>query len=98
MTSLAQNSGRSRDGLQRALPRLFKFALALTANDELARDLLRTTCKALAMRRSRRDGNRDQLMDAFRRMYALWSAKLAEDPALQGRHPPQPRLFMARMV
>ena len=90
-----------RDALHRALPRLYKFALVLTANEEFARALLRRTCKALASARSEwREEDAGRLTGAFGRMYALWALKMAEDPAIYDRCPPDPRLFagaLARM-
>ena len=94
MAFAAQVSGRPRDALQNVIARLYKFAVVLTANEELARALLRSTCKGLNLRRDLAgSGNRDPLMEAFRRMYALWSAKLAEDPAVQKRCVADARLF-----
>lgn len=98
MASFSQGSSRSRDALHRALPRLYKFALVLSVNEELARALLRTTCKTLKLRADWRDEDRDQLVDAFRRMYALWSAKVSEDPNLHKKCPPDPRLFAGSLL
>ncbi len=86
-------SSRPRETLTRLLPRLYKFALVLSANEELARALLRRTCKALIAKAESHEDERERLMGAFRRMYALWSAKVAEDPDIQIKSPPEPRLF-----
>lgn len=98
MASFGQGSSRPRDALHRALPRLYKFALVLSVNEELARALLRTTAKTLKLRKDWRDEDRDQLIDAFRRMYALWSAKMSEDPSLHKKCPPDPRLFAGSLL
>jgi RNA polymerase sigma-70 factor (ECF subfamily) len=98
MASFGTIPGRPRDALRRALPRLYKFALVLSMNEELARALLRGTCKVLNTRKDWREEDRDQLIDAFRRMYALWSAKIAEDPNVQKRCPPEPRLFAGNLL
>lgn len=93
MGPFRQASSRPRDVLHDALPRLYKFALALSANEELARALLRGTHRALSSRRGWRADDRDHLIEAFRRMYDLWTAKSAEDPYMQKKCPPEPRLF-----
>ncbi len=90
-----QNKSRPRDAAQSASARLYKFALVLTANEELARALLRGALKALNTRNETPDEDRDHFIGAFRRMYALWSAKLTEDPDVQKKCPPDPRLFAA---
>jgi RNA polymerase sigma-70 factor (ECF subfamily) len=77
------------------MPRLYKFALVLTANEELARGLLRGTLKALNIRNERQDDDASLVTAGLRRMYALWSAKLDEDAQLQKKCPPDPRLFAA---
>ena len=50
MATYGQLSSQQRDAIHKALPRLYKFALVLTANEELARGLLRGTFKAMHMR------------------------------------------------
>ena len=84
---------RSRDAFQSIIVRLYKFALVLTAHEDLARGLLRSTCKALNLRKDFSGDERDPLIEAFRRMYALWSAKLDGDPSIQKRCTPDARLF-----
>ncbi|MBI4725085.1 MAG: hypothetical protein HY765_08935 [Rhodomicrobium sp.] len=98
MANYGQAFSHSRDALLRALPRLYKFALVLTVNEELARALLRGTCKSLMTRKDWREDDRDHLIDAFRRMFALWSAKIAEDPDIQKKCPPEPRLFAGSLI
>jgi RNA polymerase sigma-70 factor (ECF subfamily) len=93
MASLGHNSGRAHHPTHRALPRLYRFALALSVNEELARSLLRAACKALSTRKDWREEERDHLIEAFRRIYALWSTKLAENPNIHNKCAPQPRLF-----
>ena len=93
MASHGQVSGRSREPLQRVWGRLYKFALVLTVNDELARGLLRGTYKALAARNEWRDEDRDRLIEALRRMYLAWSTKAAEDSDIERRFPADPRLI-----
>lgn len=95
MATYGQLSSQQRDVIHRALPRLYKFALVLTANDELARGLLRGTVRAMNTRNEWQDEDAGCLTGGFRRMYALWSAKMDEDPAIQRKCPPDPRLFAA---
>jgi RNA polymerase sigma-70 factor, ECF subfamily len=98
MAKFGQSSSSRRDALQKALPRLYKFALVLSANEELARALLRATVKALNVRHEWREEDRDRLTGAFRRMHALWSTKMGEDPAIQKKCPPDPRIFAASLA
>ena len=94
MATYGQLSGQQRDAINRALPRLYKFALVLTANEELARALLRGTCKALlSARQGWREEDPGRLTGAFKRMYALWASKMAYDPEVQRKYSPQPQLF-----
>ena len=86
---------QQRDAIHKAMPRLYKFALVLTANEELARGLLRGTVKSMHIRNEWQDEDASRLTAGFRRMYALWSAKLDEDPAIQKKCPPDARLFVA---
>jgi RNA polymerase sigma-70 factor, ECF subfamily len=95
MATYGQVFSQQRDAIHRAMPRLYKFALVLTANEELARGLLRGTYKSLNARNEWRDEEAGRLPAGFRRMYALWSAKLDEDPSLQKKCPPDARLFVA---
>jgi RNA polymerase sigma-70 factor (ECF subfamily) len=71
--------------------------LVLTVNEELARALLRGALKALNTRNETPDEERDHFMGAFRRMYSLWSAKLAEDPDIQRKCPPEPRVLASAL-
>jgi RNA polymerase sigma-70 factor (ECF subfamily) len=87
-----------RDAVHQALPRLYKFALVLTANEELARALLRGTVKALNTRNEWRDEDREGLTGPYRRMFVLWAAKMDEDPAIQRRCQPEPRLFATALI
>jgi RNA polymerase sigma-70 factor, ECF subfamily len=93
MANYRQLSSQQRDAIHNALPRLYKFALVLTANEELARGLLRGTVKAMNTRNEWREEDAQRLTIAFRRMYALWSAKMEEDPGIHRKCPPDPRLF-----
>jgi RNA polymerase sigma-70 factor, ECF subfamily len=93
----AENKSRPRDAAQSASARLYKFALVLTVNDELARALLRSALKALSNRNETPDEERDHFIGAFRRMYALWSAKLSEDPDIQKKCPPDARVFASTL-
>ncbi len=93
MANYGQLSGQQRDAVHKALPRLYKFALVLTANEELARGLLRGTVKAMNTRSEWREEDTYRLTIAFRRMYALWSAKMDEGPGIQRKCPPDARLF-----
>ncbi len=95
MASFGPAPSRPRDALQSAIARLYKYALVLTVNEELARALLRSTTKALNLRKDFAWDDRDHLVDALRRMHAMWSAKLAEDPNITKRCQPEPRLFAA---
>lgn len=93
MANLGQ-SPQQREIIHKALPRLYKFALVLTANEDLGRALLRSTCKTLLNAQSDwREEDPARLTNAFRRMYSLWSAKIAEDPELVKKCPPDPRIF-----
>jgi RNA polymerase sigma-70 factor (ECF subfamily) len=95
MASYGQVFSQQRDAIHKAMPRLYKFALVLTANEELARGLLRGTVKSMHIRNEWQDEDASRLTAGFRRMYALWSAKLDEDPAIQKKCPPDARLFVA---
>ena len=97
MASFGPVPSRSRDALQSAIARLYKYALVLTVNEEFARALLRSTTKTLNLRKDFAWDDRDHLVDAFRRMHAMWSAKLAEDPNIQKRCQPEPRLFAGKL-
>lgn len=81
--------------LSPALPRLYKFALVLTANEQIARGLVRGTFRQLNGRFEKKHLDRDDVLQVMRRMATLWSAKLAEDPGVQKLNPPEPRLFSA---
>jgi len=98
MAIYVQHSSQQRDAIHKALPRLYKFALVLTANEELARGLLRGTVKAMNTRNEWREEDAYRLTIAFRRMYALWSAKMDEDPGIHRKCPPDPRLFAGALV
>jgi RNA polymerase sigma-70 factor (ECF subfamily) len=98
MASLEQNKSRSRDAAQSASARLYKFALVLTVNEELARALFRSALKVLNTRNETPDEDRDHFIGAYRRMYALWSAKLAENPDIQKKCPPDSRVFAALLA
>ena len=98
MASFGQFHSRSRDAFQSIIARLYKFALVLTANEELARALLRSACKGLNPQKDFSGDQRDALIEALRRMYALWSAKVSEDPNIQKRCAPDPRLFAASFL
>lgn len=93
MANYRQVSSQQRDAIHKALPRLYKFALVLTANEELARGLLRGTVKAMNTRNEWREDDAQRLTIAFRRMHALWSAKMDEDAGIQRKCPPDSRLF-----
>lgn len=93
MAAFGHTFSQPRDALHLALPRLYKFSIVLTANEQVARALLRGTCRALTNRQDWRGGEREHLIDALSRMYALWMGKLAEDPGLQNKSAPDPRLF-----
>jgi len=92
MARIGQFSSSRRNALQKAMPRLYKFALVLAANEELARALLRATARALSARNDWREDD-DRLTQAFRRMFMMWAAKMAEDPVMQKKYPPEPRIF-----
>jgi RNA polymerase sigma-70 factor, ECF subfamily len=95
MAAYGQIFSQQSGAIHKAMPRLYKFALVLTANEELARGLLRGTVRAMHIRNEWQDEDTSRLTAGFRRMYALWTAKLAEDPALERKCPPDPRLFVA---
>lgn len=95
MASFGQTHSRPRDAFQSILVSLYKFALVLTVHDELARALLRSASKGLNSRKGFAGDERDHLVECLRRMYALWIAKLSEDPNIQKRCQPDPRLFGA---
>ena len=98
MASFGQIHNRPRDGTQSVSGRLYKFALVLTVNEELARALLRSAMKGLNARNNSNADNREVLIGAFRRMYSLWSAKATEDPSIQRRCPADPRLFASSLA
>ena len=95
MASFGQTHSRPRDAFQSILVSLYKFALVLTVHEELARALLRSASKGLNSRKGFAGDERDHLVECLRRMYALWIAKLSEDPNIQKRCQPDPRLFGA---
>ncbi len=95
MATYGQHSSQQRDAVQKALPRLYKFALVLTASEDAARALLRGTCKVLLSARNEwREEDQSRLTGAFRRMYSLWASKMEGDPELKRRCPPEPKLFI----
>ena len=93
MATIGQVSARQGDALHRALPRLYKFAIVLTVNEELARPLLRGTCRTFTARTEGQEADRERFTKAFRHMYSLWNAKFEEDPNLHRRYPADPALF-----
>jgi RNA polymerase sigma-70 factor, ECF subfamily len=93
MTVYGPGSSQPQGASLKVMARLYKFALVLTANEELARGLLRGTLKALNSRNEWQEDNTARVTAGFRRMYALWSAKLGEDPGIQKKCPPDPRIF-----
>ena len=95
MAPFGQTHSRPRDAFQSIIVSLYKFALVLTVHEELARALLRSTSKGLNLRKGFAGDERDHLIECLRRMYALWIAKLSEDPNTQKRCQPDPRLFGA---
>lgn len=97
MESYGPAAARPRGDAHRLLPRLYKFALALSMNEELAQALLRGAQKGLDLRKEWRDEDRDRLIDAFKRLYGLWSAKMLADPGLQRKFPPEPRLLQGSL-
>jgi len=92
MASFGHNSASQISTSQLSLPKLYKFALVLTANEQLARGLLRGAA-GLASRSQKRGTNRDDHLDIMHKMYGMWMSKLAEDAGLQQKYPPEPRLF-----
>jgi RNA polymerase sigma-70 factor (ECF subfamily) len=98
MATFGQGLTQPRDALHRAMPRLYKFAIVLSVNEQLARALLRATCKSLSVRKDQRVPDRDFLIDALARMYSLWTAKIEEEPNLQRNNPPEPRHFSVSIL
>jgi RNA polymerase sigma-70 factor (ECF subfamily) len=98
MATLKQSLTQPRDALHKALPRLYKFAIVLTANEQLARALIRAAYRLLAARKDWRGKDRDYLLDAQNRVYELWIKRTASDPQLQHKNPPEPRLFAASLA
>jgi RNA polymerase sigma-70 factor, ECF subfamily len=98
MASFGQGLTQPRDALHRALPRLYKFAVVLSVNEQLARALLRGTCRSLSVRKEQRIQDREYLVEALYRMYSLWMGKIAEDPNLQRSNAPEPRLFAGSIL
>jgi len=91
MASFGQIRSRPRDSFQSIIARVYKFALVLTANEELARAILRSTFKGLNLRRDFNGDEHDHLIEALRRMYSLWNA----NPSIQKQCQPEPRVFAA---
>lgn len=98
MSSLQGTPSRPRDALHKLLPRLYRFALVLSVNEELAKALLRGTHRALSARKDLRADERDHFVEALRRMYALWNSRVTEDANIQKRCPPEPRLFQGSLM
>jgi RNA polymerase sigma-70 factor (ECF subfamily) len=98
MATFGQGLTQPRDALHRAMPRLYKFAIVLSVNEQLARALLRATAKPLSVRKDQRVQDRDFLIEALARMYSLWMAKIAEDTNLQRNNPPEPRHFSGSVL
>jgi RNA polymerase sigma-70 factor, ECF subfamily len=90
-----QSFSQQHGAIHNAMPRLYKFALILTANAELARGLMRGTLRALNIRNERQDDDGGRIAAGLRRMYALWCTKLDEDANIQKKSPPDPRVFAA---
>jgi RNA polymerase sigma-70 factor, ECF subfamily len=95
MAGYNQAFSQQQGAIHSAMPRLYKFALVLTANGELARGLMRGTLRALNIRNERQEDDASRITAGFRRMYALWSAKLDEDSSVHKKCPPDPRIFAA---
>jgi RNA polymerase sigma-70 factor (ECF subfamily) len=92
MAPFGQAKSSRRDELNGLLPKLYKFALVLTAHEQLSRALLRSTLKSLSASRSRTRGG-SPLAEAWTEMHTLWAARVAEAPAFRQTYPPEPRLF-----
>ncbi len=93
MATLGQRKSLRREEFDKLLPRLYKFAMVLTAHEQLSRALLRATRRAVPQRTFSAQDEHDALRDALKHMHTLWATKLAETPNLRQTCPPEPRLF-----
>jgi RNA polymerase sigma-70 factor (ECF subfamily) len=66
--------------LESLLPRLQKFATALTGMSEASTELLRATCRAVLTRAAKEKGQTPLALWAFTQMHTLWVARLNERP------------------
>jgi RNA polymerase sigma-70 factor, ECF subfamily len=66
--------------LESLLPRLQKFATALTGMSEASTELLRATCRVVLTRAAKEKGQTPLALWAFTQMHTLWVARLAERP------------------
>ncbi len=69
---------------------LYRFAIVLTANENLARGLVRSVWRGL--------GGKPTSHGSLRKMYGMWAAKLGDDPGFQQKNPSEPKLFMAALA
>jgi RNA polymerase sigma-70 factor (ECF subfamily) len=69
--------------LESLLPRLLKFASALTGTSEASTELLRATCRAVLTRAAKEKGQTPLALWAFAQMHTLWVARLAEHPRVR---------------
>jgi RNA polymerase sigma-70 factor (ECF subfamily) len=95
MATFGHMKASRRDELNELLPKLYKFAVVLSAHEQLSRALVRGTLKALGGDLSGRKGWSNADFHALKQMYALWAIKVAETPSLRQNCAPEPRLFVS---
>lgn len=93
MAKFGQSKSPRREEFEKLLPKLYKYALVLTAHEQLSRALVRATCRTLPRRSLWADGGQDAHLPALKHMHSLWAAKLAETPSLRQNCPAEPGLF-----
>jgi RNA polymerase sigma-70 factor (ECF subfamily) len=93
MANFGHKQGTARDSLKAMLPRLYKFSLILTANENLAKALLRAAYRAATSRKDKAWAGQEPYFQALKLMQQLWLAKLAAEPDIKKTCPSDPKIF-----
>jgi RNA polymerase sigma-70 factor (ECF subfamily) len=80
MGYVSEKHSAIKAGLESQLPRLQKFATALTGMSDASNELLRATCRVVLTRAAKEKGQTPLALWAFTQMHTLWVARLAEHP------------------
>lgn len=80
--------------LEALLPRLQKFAFALTGTRQAGNELTRNTCQLVLARAAREKGQTPLALWAYTQMHTLWTTRLAVRPK---REIAEPELFLSTL-